>query len=190
MPSPRRSLIPPNLAMPLYSGACRGSRQQRLALVGRNKTTACGRGNQPGLAHIELGPVDAIVQQALAAAREKLVPLRLGEAEVIRDTFRDVRYSGFTGRCQTQDGQHQGLVIGDHGRLLQVSFAQMCCQPHAPSKRSASTIEDHSGAINTILRPRRALSFLRSFRGYACTLLQVFPLLRDYIRPHIDLLLP
>lgn len=71
-----------------------------------------GRGDETCLAHIELGPGYAIVKQALTTAWQKFVPLSLGQAEIIRDTFRDVSNARFFFGSKAENRKHQGLVIG------------------------------------------------------------------------------
>jgi hypothetical protein len=43
------------------------------------------------------------VQQALAAAREKLVALRLGEVKIVRNPFRDISHAGFILGSEAED---------------------------------------------------------------------------------------
>ncbi|MGO7643799.1 hypothetical protein ACC709_25285 [Rhizobium ruizarguesonis] len=52
------------------------------------------------------------MQEALAAAWQKLVLFRLRQGEIVRNPFRDIGHAGLALGGEAQDGKHEGLVVG------------------------------------------------------------------------------
>jgi hypothetical protein len=86
-------------------------RQEFASLVGGGEDAPAGRGDQSGLAHVELGPVDAVVEHALSAARQALFAFGGREAELVGDPLGGVRHTDFAAGRQSKEREHDRLVV-------------------------------------------------------------------------------